>query len=78
MHTDNVMIIKKLEINMHYVSRSPPTARCRPGQRVVGVLKVAPGRRWTSRVSVCTVSYRRPWSVGSVPRHLIFHAVIRV
>jgi len=48
------------------------------GQRVVGVLKVARGRRSTSMVSVSTVSYRRPWSVGSVPRHLIFHAVIRV
>jgi len=48
------------------------------GQRVVGVLKVARGRRSTSMVSVSTVSYRTPWSVGSVPRHLIFHAVIRV
>ena len=48
------------------------------GQRVVGVLKVARGRRSTSMVSVSTVSYRRRWRVGSVPRHLIFHAVIRV
>ena len=69
-----------------YVGRrtvQPPqwecTCRGRPrlhvaGQRVVGVLKVARGRRSTSMVSVSTVSYRRPWSVRSVPRH----AVIRV
>lgn len=75
----NCNIRDAVHISLYYYSlcRGRPRVHV-AGQRVVGVLKVARGRRSTSMVSVSTVSYRRPWSVGSVPRHLIFHAVIRV